>query len=262
MQNKWTLGALSIAALAVVLVIIGGSGVWADVRTEHPAALQATHLVTSTADSGPGSLREALTTATMSDTITFDPAVFPPGAPATIALDSVLPEITQGGLTIDGSGAGVIVDGSGTPADTVGISITSNLNTVKGLQILNFPGAGVAISGGAKDNTIGGDTPEERNVISGNGSDGVSIKGSGTDGNTVVGNYIGTDASGTAALGNFFGVWILDSAKNNTIKGNVISGNQHHGVAIYGWPNVGTDNNAVIGNYIGTAANGTAALAM
>jgi len=237
--------------LVVTLVMLA----WVTV----PLAQGATITVTSTADSGPGTLREALTTAVSGDTIVFDPTVFPPGAPATITLTSPLPAVTQGNLTIDGTGAGLIIDGSGTPEDTAGISITSNGNAIKGLHILNFPGAGVAITGGAKDNTIGGDTPEERNVISGNGS-GVSIEGSGTDANIVIGNFIGTDASGTAALGNGFGVGIFDSAKNNTIERNVISGNLYHGVAIYGWPNVGTDNNTVIGNYIGTDVNGTAAL--
>src|SRR4030042_768370 len=74
-------------------------------------------------------------------------------------------------------------------------------------------------TGGAQGNTIGGDTAEERNVISGNGSHGVYINGSGTDGNYVKGNYIGTDAAGTADLGNSnAGVYIYD-APNNTIGG-------------------------------------------
>jgi hypothetical protein len=181
-------------------------------------------------------------------------------------LTSALPEITQGDLTVDGTGAGVILDGSGTPTDTVGISITSNGNAVKGLQIVSFPDGGVAISGGAKNNTIGGTTADERNVIGGNGGSGVRIKGSGTDANTVIGNYIGTDASGMAAMGNLFGVYVYDGAKSNIIGGmaagerNVISGNDFHGVAIYAVPNPGTDANTVSGNYIGTDANGTASL--
>jgi hypothetical protein len=245
-----------------LLVVTLGLLAWGGVS----AAPTATITVNSTADSGPGTLREALTTAVSGETIVFDAGVFPPGAPATIALTSALPDITQGNLIIDGSGAGVILDGSGTPTDTVGVNITSNGNTVKGLQILSFPDGGVAISGGAKNNTIGGDTPEERNVVSGNGGSGVRIKGSGTDANTVSGNFIGTDASGTAALGNLLGVYIYDGAKSNTIGGatagerNVISGNDFHGVAIYAVPNPGTDANTVSGNYIGTDVSGTASL--
>jgi titin len=244
--------------LAATLVLLG----WVAVS----AAPTTTITVNSMGDSGPGTLREALTTAGSGDTVAFDAGVFPPGAPATIALTSALPDITQGDLTIDGSGAGVILDGSGTPTDTVGISITSNGNTVKGLQIVSFPDGGVAISGGAKSNTIGGTTADERNVISGNGGSGVLIKGSGTEANSVIGNFIGTDPSGTAAMGNLFGVYIYDGAKSNIIGGttagerNVISGNEFHGVAIYAVPNPGTDGNTVSGNTIGTDVSGTAAL--
>ncbi|MEE8163634.1 MAG: hypothetical protein V3T92_06485 [Anaerolineae bacterium] len=41
---------------------------------------RATITVTSTDDSGPGTLREALTTAVSGDVIVFDPTVFPPDA--------------------------------------------------------------------------------------------------------------------------------------------------------------------------------------
>jgi YVTN family beta-propeller protein len=229
-----------------------------------PLAKSATITVTSAADSGPGTLREALTTAISGDTITFDPSVFPPDTPATIALASPLPDITQGNLTIDGTGAGVIIDGSGTPENTVGISITSNGNTIKGLQILNFPGDGVAISGGAKDNTIGGDTTGECNVISGNALNGVSIAGEGSDNNTISGNYIGTDISGAVAIGNAWGgVWIGEGAQYNLIGGdmtgerNVISGSGRYGIRIC---DEGTDGNVVIGNHIGTDASGTVAI--
>jgi len=69
--------------------------------------------VTNPADSGTGTLRQVLSVAGTGDTITFDTDVFPPSSPVTIALTSALPDITQGHLTIDGSDAGVILDGSG-----------------------------------------------------------------------------------------------------------------------------------------------------
>ena len=63
----------------------------------------------------------------------------------------------------------------------------------------------------------------------------------GTNHNVVSGNYIGTDASGTADLGNSrIGVWIWDGAQSNTIGGttvgerNIISGNEWSGVYITG----------------------------
>jgi len=66
-------------------------------------------------------------------------------------------------------------------------------------------------------NTIGGTTPPERNLISGNGL-GVYIEGIAT-GNEVLGNWIGTDATGSAPLGNGTGVGISGSASLNEIGG-------------------------------------------
>jgi hypothetical protein len=129
---------------------------------------------------------------------------------------------------------------------------------------LGNTGDGVVIGGGVQNNTIGGDTAGERNVISGNHWYGVDIYGSGTTGNIVSGNYIGTDANGTADLGNAnYGVCISNGAQNNTVgsdaadERNVISGTDHTGVYISG---SGTMSNTVSGNYIGTDASGTADL--
>jgi putative surface-exposed virulence protein len=123
---------------------------------------------------------------------------------------------------------------------------------------------GVEIGGGAQNNTVGGDAQGERNVISGNDRSGVEIRGSGTTGNTIRGNYIGTDASGTADRGNSaYGVYITVGAQNNTVGGdtpderNVISGNDMDGIVISRSDTMG---NTVCGNYIGTAANGTGGL--
>ena len=112
---------------------------------------------------------------------------------------------------------------------------------------------------GAPNNTIGGTVPGARNIVSGNSSIGVHINGAASSGNVVLGNYIGTDVTGTADLGNgFHGVAIQD-APGNTIGGttaearNIISGNSH-GVAIIGGLATG---NLVQGNYIGTDVTGT-----
>jgi hypothetical protein len=118
--------------------------------------------------------------------------------------------------------------------------------------------------------TIGGNTPGERNVISGNELYGIRIDGSAEEtylewrprDNTVKGNYIGTDASGTAALGNGMGVFI-QAASNNTIggattgAGNVISGNNLHGVSLEFY----TESITIQGNFIGTDAGGSVQLA-
>jgi parallel beta-helix repeat protein len=244
--------------------------------------------VTSVADSGPGTLRQCLQSAVSGDTITFDPAVFPPTSSATITLSSELPHITQGNVTVDASNAGVILDGSGAPAHTAGLHITSNANAVRGLQILRFPGHGVVISGNAQNNTVGGDRAVgsgpmgQGNLISGNGGNGVVVYGAGADHNTISGNFIGTDVSGTAAISNTSsGVTISGGASYNRIggstpgEGNLVSGNgiklaqselsllatpQGAGTGGVRIEGVGTRYNQVLGNIIGLDASGQAAL--
>jgi hypothetical protein len=78
-------------------------------------------------------------------------------------------------------------------------------------------------------------------VISGNGMSGVLITGSGTSSNLVQGNYIGTNATATGAVGNGLnGVALTQGATQNTIGGsslaalNVIGGNGDYGVYISG----------------------------
>ena len=90
------------------------------------------------------------------------------------------------------------------------------------------------------------------------------VGGSGTTGNVVEGDYIGTDASGAQALGNGnCGVWISGGANHNTIGGttaaarDVISGNAAHGVYLL---DPGTTGDVVEGDYIGTSASGTGSL--
>jgi titin len=123
--------------------------------------------------------------------------------------------------------------------------------------------AGVALVGGATANTVGGTTPASRNIISAN-NDGVFLVGAGTSNNVIQGNFIGTDATGTAALGNARdGVLFEQGASANTLGGtatgatNVISGSGLYGVYLYG---SGTSGNVVLGNKIGTDVNGMAPL--
>jgi hypothetical protein len=273
MRGSRVLAAFGIAGLALVLVGVSISSASADAssveRDTAPLAPAATIVVTSTADSGPGTLRWALGTAAVSDTITFNTSVFPLGNPQTITLSSPLPDIITDALTIDASNAGVILDGSSTPTYTVGLVVSSASGvTIKGLQILNFPVHGVNLRNGATNNTIGGINGSpggacsgDCNLISGNGGIGILLSGSGTMSNTVSGNYVGTDIGGTEGLGNYEGVRIDDGASGNVIGGdmpgkrNLISGNRDQGVSIHG---SGTTSNTVSGNYIGTDVNGTA----
>jgi titin len=120
--------------------------------------------------------------------------------------------------------------------------------------------SGVRIDAGMLNRIGTDDTPDEveRNVISGNGEQGVHITGPYADVNKVAGNYIGTNAAGDARLCNLRGVWIADGASSNRIgPGNVISGNTSAGVRITDLDSI---DNEVFGNYIGTNAAGDARL--
>jgi len=121
---------------------------------------------------------------------------------------------------------------------------------------------GVRIEGGQP--TIGGVDPAARNVISGNDS-GLVIQGPAA---AIIGNYIGTDASGTRAVGNGIGLKLggTDIVVGGTSpsSGNVISGNQYDGIALgysAAYHITAAANRAVIqGNLIGTTADGVSPL--
>ena len=125
----------------------------------------------------------------------------------------------------------------------------------------------------SESNQIGGSTLADRNVISGNDFEGISLWNSGSTLNVIQGNYIGVDKTGNAALGNSGdGIVIGGGANNNTIggdrtagEGNVISGNWDPGVGALSdgieIDNAGADDNKIYGNYIGTNYDGTFAIA-
>jgi hypothetical protein len=189
------------------------------------------------------------------DTIVFDTGIFPPGSPRTISLSLGLPALDMGGDTVDGSAAGVIIRGGGMDGFDCFI-INETYHTIKGLEIYDCNNAvRIAGTGPPGNNTIGGSGPGEGNVLSGNDT-AVFISGAGTAANVVTGNFMGTNASGAAAVPNRLGVYILDGAQQNTISDNVISGNSSYGVLIV----VGSNQNIVSGNFIGTNATGDAAL--
>jgi titin len=89
----------------------------------------------------------------------------------------------------------------------------------------------------AGGNTVGGSAPGARNVISWNIENGVQIQGASAPGNTVNGNYIGTDAGGTLNNRGNGKVGVFVNGAPGTIIGapgarNVISGNTWHGIQI------------------------------
>ena len=119
--------------------------------------------------------------------------------------------------------------------------------------------SGVYMREGATGNHIGTGIYNERNIISGNGQSGVVMNTS--NGNMVRGNFIGTDITGTYPIGNAFsGISLEDAAANNIIggdfagAGNLISGNTELGIYMV---DAGTDNNRILGNFIGVDITGT-----
>ncbi|WP_117880023.1 T9SS type A sorting domain-containing protein [Aureibaculum luteum] len=124
------------------------------------------------------------------------------------------------------------------------------------------------------NNTLGGHTPQARNVISGaNATDdatvgtGIAISGTQSYNNAIIGNYIGTDITGTKSIPNARGgVLILFGANTNRIgtdgsgEGNIISGNGQYGVYLQGGTTDPVISNLIRGNYIGVDATGNVAL--
>jgi hypothetical protein len=124
------------------------------------------------------------------------------------------------------------------------------------------------------NNTIGGESAEDRNVISANGQQGILVDVSSN--NVITNNYIGTDSTGTVDRGNAAnGILVTTFSAGNLIggeatggndptndvfdippEGNLISGNDANGVLI---TNHATQNQ-LSGNFIGTSASGDAAL--
>jgi titin len=90
-------------------------------------------------------------------------------------------------------------------------------------------GNGLQIRNGASFNVVGINTGDvdpvaERNILSGNIWSGVRISDPGSDSNTVTGNFIGTDKTGSAALANHGdGVRIETGAQNSIIGASLLA---------------------------------------
>ncbi len=263
-------------------------------QTANFAATRQSFVVTNSNNHGAGSLREAIINANAThgtDTITFN---IPGSGVKTISVVIPLPVITDR-VVIDGTtqpgyaGAPLIeIDGAALGFGSGdGLMIRAGGSTVKGLSIGNFRNGsainlidsdgsliqanylGVAANGttarqnqrgiqvsNSNNNVIGGTTAATRNVISGNSSSSIEINTG--NANVIQGNFIGTNAAGTAALSNSSGVVIFQTTSIDNViggtapgAGNLISGHNGAGVSTNG------NGTLIQGNLIGTDVNGT-----
>lgn len=254
----------------------------------EPRWLLSALVVTTAADSGAGSLRQAILDANTSvdgDTISFNIAG---GGAHTISLLTNLPAIAagKGAVVLDATTqpgyAGtplIAINGNGGAGN--GLILFAGGSTIKGLAIQNFASRGIFIGSnggntiegnyigtdltgtldmgngldGILVNGVGGNTIKN-NVISGNNDEGIEFN-LGATGNTVQNNIIGLSADGLADLGNANSGITFNAAgnDNNDVLGNIISGNGLAGISI------GSSNITIQGNKIGTNAAGTAGIA-
>jgi len=273
--------------LSKKLAVALGTGIFA--LGAATSAHAATISVQSDADSGPGTLRDAIDEANLfsnRDTIKFK---IPGSGVHTITPVTQLPDLNYP-VKIDGYTQGdadpatdsapakieIVLDASNvregllSQADNVeirgldvqhallaGIMIDdANNNVVAG----NYVGTGV--NGGAAkgndsegvrvsgdNNVVGGPHAEDRNVIA--GSDFADVLVESGAGNTVQNNHIGTDVDGRSDLGDARGVQLASSGNN--VSDNLVSG-ESTGIEI------AADDNVVQGNKIGTDEAGAVAL--
>jgi titin len=269
-------------------------------KLEKRVLLSTTFLVTNTADSGSGSLRQAITNADStsgSSVIDFaigsGPQTITPLSPlpslnATITIDGTSQPGYAGTplITLNGSSAGSSANGIQTSASgcsilglviddfasngiVLGVYGGTGGDTVEGCYIGIDPTGSVAAANGdsgilvtSSDNVIGGAATGAGNLISGNADQGVNIYGSSATGNAVEGNFVGTNAAGTAAIPNAVSGVCVFAANSNTIGGTAAGdGNLISGNTQDGVVTGGSTTGDVIeGNLIGTDVTGTLAI--
>jgi hypothetical protein len=204
-----------------------------------------TYTVSNTLDAGPGSLRQAILDANTragSDTISFN---IPGSGVHTITPTTELPAITSP----------VMIDGYTQPGSSLNTQTVADnavlLVELNGASVGNG-GSGLTFGAGATGSTVRG------LVINRFAGNGILIQ---SNGNTVAGNFIGMNASGTGAFGNSLDGIALQ-ASSNTIGGmtigarNVISANGRHGISLAGGT-AAAQSNQVQANFIGTDVTGT-----
>ncbi|MEX0879782.1 MAG: S-layer homology domain-containing protein [Thermoanaerobaculia bacterium] len=211
-------------------------------------ASPATFTVTNADDSGAGSLRQAILDAEANpglDTIAFN---IPGAGVHTITPATQLPQISNP----------VVIDGYSQP----GASPNTDPNGFNGTLLIEISGAASAenqngLNIGAGGSTVRGLVINRFTGLSAGAGNAIFLFSGG--GNSIEGNFLGTDPGGTIAQGNEDDAIILGSP-NNVIGGttpgarNVISA--HGRAALF----ILTSGNVIQGNFIGTQRDGLSPL--
>ncbi len=197
-------------------------------------------------------------------------------ASGTTALPNGFGGTFTGGVTVQSGSTGARIGGPGGLGNQIsgnnsfGINVDGTDAVVMGNVVgLNAAGTGalgnaqgITIGPNARNAHIGGTNPSEGNVISGNNGFGINLANNGVGGHLIQRNDIGTNVARTGTVGNTSdGIFV--ATPNNTIggsdsgAGNVISGNQVHGIQLAGATATG---NIIQGNWIGTDRANTLSL--
>jgi hypothetical protein len=150
------------------------------------------------------------------------------------------------GINVDMAATGTIIQGN-----FIGTDVT-------GTQPFGIQSVGILIEGASVQ--VGGKIPQVRNIVSGNPIGGIAPSGPGA---VIEGNYIGTDPTGAAAVPGSGNGISMDKATATMIggtapgAGNLISGaaGNSSGILI-----LESSNTQIMGNLIGTAADGVSPL--
>lgn len=264
-----------------------------------------TQTVTNTNNDGSGSLRQAIRSANVNanlDVICFSIGSGLQTITPTSGMDAITRPAKIDGTTQPGyNGSPLIeINGQNVPTSgTPGLWITGGDSVVRGLVINRSRGNGIMITDGGNNviagnyigvnsagtsalgngidgigmitanNTIGGTSASDRNIISGNNANGIGITNQAAKQNTIIGNYVGTDKNGTYALANGGDAVLINNSITNKIGGtqgttpnsscsgscNLLSGNAYNGVGLFN-----ANENSIVGNYVGVSASGTVKL--
>ncbi|CAN5694172.1 hypothetical protein BH11ARM2_BH11ARM2_33320 [soil metagenome] len=283
----------------VTVAVLKATATGYDVQVNVSSIQPSPALVTNHNDSGPGSLRGAITFANLfpGTTIKF-------GAPSSALTNgelvirpiTPLPDITAATTTIDGttqtaladSNPGmpeVAIDGSNLTGWGNGLTLTADRDSVKGIAVRSMPTAGIYLSGATLAALTGCATGLDRTgtVTAGNGWAGVAGDSGSNDlkvtdllasgnaynglivrnstGLTVLGGKFGTDRTGASAVGNVYDGMYLENVKTVAVSPSAVSVPLFSGSAKQGGMVIrGCSNVKLTGIRVGTDPTGNLAV--